>query len=107
MTTSCEFLFTATSNHASKGIFSGFFTVGRHPNVQRGGYWLTEVLKYSITSDFCRTSVVQMPRQVAHRRYCGTMFFPTLEKRESWSEYMKDLNSRQVNDSTMKFFSAR
>ena len=34
------------------------------------------------------------------------MYFPTLSKREIWSEYMKDLKSRQVNDSTMKFFSA-
>ena len=40
------------------------------------------------------------------RRYMGTLYFPTVEKRELWSEYMKDLNSRQVNDSTMKFFSA-
>ena len=47
-----------------------------------------------------------MPRAPMHRRYCGTMYFPTLAKRESWSEYMKDLKSRQVNDSTMKFFSA-
>ena len=30
------------------------------------------------------------------------MYFPTLSKRELWSEYMKDLKSRQVNDSTMK-----
>ena len=44
---------------------------------------------------------VQMP-VARHRRYCGTMYFPTLSKRERWSEYMKDLNSRQVNDSTMK-----
>ena len=51
---------------------------------------------------FCSTD--QMPRQVAHRRYCGTMYFPSPEKRELWSEYMKDLKSRQVNDSTMKFF---
>ena len=36
----------------------------------------------------------------------GTLYFPTLEKRESWAEYMKDLKSRQVNDNTMKFFSA-
>ena len=48
---------------------------------------------------------VQMPA-ARHRRYCGTMYFPTLSKREIWSEYMKDLKSRQVNDSTMKFFSA-
>ena len=46
-----------------------------------------------------------MPR-VRARRYCGTLYFPTLEKRELWSEYMKDLKSRQVNDSTMNFFSA-
>ena len=43
------------------------------------------------TSDFCTTSV-QMPRARA-RRYCGTMYFPTLSKRELWSEYMKDLKS--------------
>ena len=36
----------------------------------------------------------------------GTLYFSTVEKRESWSEYMKDLKSRDVNDSTMKFFSA-
>ena len=48
-----------------------------------------------------------MPRKnPVHRRYCGTMYFPTIEKRELWAEYMKDLKSRQVNDSTMKFFSA-
>ena len=48
-----------------------------------------------------------MPRKNAvHRRYMGTLYFPTLAKRESWAEYMKDLKSRQVNDSTMKFFSA-
>ena len=59
------------------------------------------------TSDFCDTSVTQMPRKnPVHRRYCGTMYFPTIEKRELWAEYMKDLKSRQVNDSTMKFFSA-
>ena len=60
----------------------------------------------SITSDFCRTSVAQMPRTPTYRRYMGTLYFSTLEKRESWSEYMKDLKSRDVNDSTMKFFSA-
>ena len=36
----------------------------------------------------------------------GTLYFPSLDKRESWAEYMKGLKSRQVNDSTMKFFSA-
>ena len=36
----------------------------------------------------------------------GTLYFPTLKKRESWSLYMQNLNSCEVNDSTMKFFSA-
>ena len=60
---------------------------------------------FCTASDFC-TTFVQMPKKVRHRRYCGSMYFPTLEKRKLWSEYMKDLKSRQVNDSTMKFFSA-
>ena len=31
----------------------------------------------------------QMPRRAMRaRRYMGTMYFPTLEKRESWAEYM-------------------
>ena len=52
---------------------------------------------------------ISMPRAGStkrHRRFMGTLYFPTLEKRESWAEYMKGLKSRQVNDSTMKFFSA-
>ena len=40
------------------------------------------------------------------RRACGTLYFPALDKREAWTEYMKDLTSRQVSDVTMKFFSA-
>lgn len=39
------------------------------------------------------------PGPARHRRYCGTMYFPSLEKRELWSEYMKFF-------STMKSFSA-
>ena len=54
----------------------------------------------SITSNFCTTSV-QMP-VTCHRRYCGTMYFPSLDKRESWSESMKDLKSRCVNDCTSR-----
>lgn len=45
-------------------------------------------------------------RATRARRACGTLYFPALDKREAWTEYMKDLTSRQVSDVTMKFFSA-
>ena len=31
-----------------------------------------------------------MPRTPVHRRYCGTLLFPTLAKQEAWAETMKE-----------------